>query len=204
MDRTELLREESEKLIKDRCAGSIRLAIGELEDRLDEICGSLKEALEELFLKAADMQKRGSRGEISCMGISYCLSGILTGNYGLRLELYDRELYLDREECCVIWDPEFATVRLQEDIGWYSREIRRRVPRVKTYELQEYAVKCMDCYMCLLWKVLRQLLPLLSGEVSAAGCICRGGGIEAFFGEYMGRCARLCGGNGNELFSTGL
>lgn len=204
MDRPELLREESEKLIKVRCAGSIQLAIEELGDRQDEIYGSLKEALAELFLKAADMQKRGERGEISYLGICYCLSGILTGNYGLRLELYDREFYLDRVECCVIWNPKFATRRLQEDIDWYSREIRRRVPRVKTYELQDYARKCMDCYMCLLLKLLRQLLPVLSREMSVGGCICRREGIDTFFGEYMGRCTRLSGGDGDELFSCGL
>ena len=79
------------------------------KDEETDILAGLEERLGEVFQKAQQMQKADRKGKICTMGISYLQSSVLTGNYELRIDLYDKEFYLDSAECCTYWNPAFIT-----------------------------------------------------------------------------------------------
>ena len=78
-----------------------------------EIIAGLQEKLQEVFQKAQQMQKVDRKGKICTMGVSYLQSSVLTGSYDLRIDLYDKEFYLDSAECCTYWKPAFITEYIQ-------------------------------------------------------------------------------------------
>ena len=85
-----------------------------------EIIAGLQEKLQEVFQKAQQMQKVDRKGKICTMGVSYLQSSVLTGSYDLRIDLYDKEFYLDSAECCTYWKPAFITEYIQKDIKYFK------------------------------------------------------------------------------------
>lgn len=59
-----------------------------------EILAGLEDKFGEVFQKAQQMQNADRKGKICTMGISYLQSSALTGNYELRIDLYDKDFYL--------------------------------------------------------------------------------------------------------------
>ena len=108
------------------------------KDGETEILTGLEEKLQVVFQKAQQMQKADRKGKICTMGISYLQSSVLTENYELRIDLYDKEFYLDSAECCTYWKPEFVTGYLLQDVEYFKKEIRFKIPQIKTYELQQF------------------------------------------------------------------
>ena len=119
------------------------------KDGETEILTGLEEKLQEVFQKAQQMQKADRKGKICTMGISYLQSSVLTGNYELRIDLYDKEFYLDSAECCTYWKPEFVTGYLLQDVEYFKKEIRFKIPQIKTYELQQFIDGYLLNYMYL-------------------------------------------------------
>lgn len=120
------------------------------KDGETEILTGLEEKLQVVFQKAQQMQKADRKGKICTMGISYLQSSVLTENYELRIDLYDKEFYLDSAECCTYWKPEFVTGYLLQDVEYLKKEIRFKIPQIKTYELQQFIDGYLLNYMYLL------------------------------------------------------
>ena len=93
------------------------------KDEETEILTGLEEKLQEVFQKAQQMQKADKKGKICTMGISYLQNSVLTGSYELRIDLYDKEFYLDSAECCTYWKPEFITRYLLKDVEHFKNVI---------------------------------------------------------------------------------
>ena len=158
--------------------------------------------MQELFSIAEKMQEGGDRESITDLAVCYLLSSTLTGNYEVRLDLYDRDFYLDEEECCIYWEPEFLTKYLKEDIEYFKKEIRMKIPQMKTYEIQEFTDAHRNDYMLILMLFFRQMLSKIFQRMDAY----RGGNAEVdkekfrvIFGEYMGNYEVLYGEGGEEL-----
>ena len=129
------------------------------KDGETEILTGLEEKLQVVFQKAQQMQKADRKGKICTMGISYLQSSVLTENYELRIDLYDKEFYLDSAECCTYWKPEFVTGYLLQDVEYLKKEIRFKIPQIKTYELQQFIDGYLLNYMYLLAQFFQQILP---------------------------------------------
>ena len=109
--------------------------------------------------KAQQMQKVDRKGKICTMGVSYLQSSVLTGSYDLRIDLYDKEFYLDSAECCTYWKPAFITEYIQKDIKYFKYNIHGKVPQIRTYEIQEFMDGYIINYLYLLAQFLEQIMP---------------------------------------------
>ncbi len=153
----------------------------------ETILKAFQNALEELYLTAGKMQSSGEKGTLSYLGICYCLSSAYTGNYGLRLDLYDKEFYLDETVCCVYWNPNFFVSHLEEDIACFRHVIKQKIPRVKAYEEQQFIVGYVRNYMYIVLEFLRQKMPNVLKKVKKDD-LQVSEEFRIFFGEYMGKC----------------
>lgn len=133
-----------------------------------EIIAGLQEKLQEVFQKAQQMQKVDRKGKICTMGVSYLQSSVLTGSYDLRIDLYDKEFYLDSAECCTYWKPAFITEYIQKDIKYFKYNIHGKVPQIRTYEIQEFMDGYIINYLYLLAQFLEQIMPQILCKVRPA------------------------------------
>ena len=157
------------------------------KDEETDILAGLEERLGEVFQKAQQMQKADRKGKICTMGISYLQSSVLTGNYELRIDLYDKEFYLDSAECCTYWNPAFITEYIQKDIKYSKYNIHGKVPQIRTYEIQEFMDGYIINYLYLLAQFLEQIMPQILCKIRPAFREVMDDGMHVIFGEYMGK-----------------
>ena len=157
------------------------------KDEETEILAGLEERLQEVFQKAQQMQKADRKGNICTMGISYLQSSVLTGSYELRIDLYDKEFYLDSAECCTYWKPEFITGYLSKDVEYFKNEIRFKVTQIKAYEIQQFIDGYVLNYMYLLAQFFQQILPQVLDKTKTLFQQVAEENMTVIFGEYMGK-----------------
>ncbi len=138
------------------------------------------------------------------MGISYLQSSVLTGNYELRIDLYDKEFYLDSAECCTYWNPAFITEYIQKDIKYFKYNIHGKVPQIRTYEIQEFMDGYIINYLYLLAQFLEQIMPQILCKIRPAFREVMDDGMHVIFGEYMGKGMIIVGRQRNEVLSVKL
>ena len=108
-ERQQQIMEIGKGMMEPRFMGQLPELMKNYKAEETEIIAGLQEKLQEVFQKAQQMQKVDRKGKICTMGVSYLQSSVLTGSYDLRIDLYDKEFYLDSAECCTYWKPAFIT-----------------------------------------------------------------------------------------------
>lgn len=186
MDRQELFRTESAILMEPVFQRSVAALMENYAQNEQSIKGSLQDVLANLCSQAGALQERGEKDAIAWLGICYFLSSTYTGNYEIRMDLYDSESYLDERSCYLYWNPGFITSYLLEDRAYFQKNIRQKVPRVKTWEEQQFLGEYARSYMYILGEFLRQQVPDILKEVQRNGVLTTDD-FRIFFGEYMGK-----------------
>lgn len=200
MDRRDKIRETGNRLMKQVLWDSMQELMAEYKRREDTCLQTFSGALQQLVDLTAQRQREGVKGKVCYLGICYCRSSVFTDIHEIKLDTYDAELYLDEEECSLFWEPDFVFDFYKRDMQYFRTNIRKEIPRVRTYEIQQYGTGYWLNYIHILSEFLRQKLPEAMGRVSMEG-MQRDGTLQVFFGEYMGRGAVLYEEEGNEVFS---
>lgn len=169
---------------------SMETLMKEYKENEEAILQNFQNVLEKLYRTAAEMQIGGSKGAVAYLGICYCLSSAYTGNYEFRLDMYDKEFYLDENESCVYWMPDFINTYLERDIAYFRKTIKEKVPRVKEYEERQFIIGYMRNYMYIVLEFLRQKLYGTLEKIEK-GDIRTSEDFTVFFGEYMGKCTTV-------------
>lgn len=187
MDRRDLIKEEGNRFMQPVLHSSMAALMEEYKKNEKEILQGFQNTLEKLYLTAAEMQMNRGKEALSFMGICYCLSSAYTGNYEFRLDVYDKAFYLDENECCVYWKPDFINTYLERDIAFFRKTIKKKVPKVREYEEQQFVIGYMRNYMYIVLEFLRQRLPEVLGRIKRED-VKISEDFKVFFGEYMGKC----------------
>lgn len=186
MDRQQMILEKGRQMMEPIFQDSMEQMMKEYKLRENEILNELCGKVAGLFELAKKMQEEGARDPITDLGICYLLSSNLTGNYELRLDLYDRDFYLDEEECCTYWEPEFLTTYLKKDREYFKKEIRKQIPQIKTYEMQDFLDLYRNNYMYILLQFFQQMLPEIFKRIEKKSEGITTEEFRVIFGEYMG------------------
>lgn len=187
MDRQDLIKDEGNRLMQPVLRSSMQILMKEYKENEETILQTFQQTLEKLYQMAAEIQTKGKKEALSYLGISYCLSSAYTGNYEFRLDVYDKELYLDEIECCVYWKPDFIHTCLERDIAYFSKKIKEKIPRVREYEERQFIMAYMRNYMYIVLEFLRQKLPEVLERIKRDN-VKISEDFKVFFGEYMGNC----------------
>lgn len=152
-----------------------------------KILAELKERLKEVFEKAQQLQEEAAKGKICTMAFSSLQSSVLTESYELRIDLYDKELYLDSAECCTYWRPEFITKYLLKDTEYFKNKICMKIPQIKSYEIQQFIDGYVLNYRYLLVQFFQQILPQVLEDIKKVFPETAEENMTVIFGEYMGK-----------------
>ena len=98
------------------------------------------------------------------------------------------------------WEPGFIFHFYHTDMQYFRTHIRKVIPRVRTWEIQQYGEGYWMNYVYILSEFLRQKLPEAMGRISMEGLL-KDEKLRVFFGEYMGRGAVLYEEASDEIFS---
>lgn len=186
MDRQELIKNTGNQFMEPVLYQSFTALLQAYKRDEERIFGAFQNALEELYSKAKEMQLSGKKDSLSSLGICYCLSSVYTGNYEVRLDVYNEEFYLDESECCVYWEPDFIVSYLVEDMEYFRKVIKQKISQIKIYEEQQFLTGYMRNYMYALLEFLRQEMPNVPEQMQKRG-IQVAEEFQVFFGEYMGK-----------------
>lgn len=173
--------------MEPRFMGQLPELMKNYKDEETDILEGLEERIGEVFQKAQQMQNADRKGKICTMGISCLQSSVLTGSYEMRIDLYDKEFYLDKAECCTYWKPEFITKYLLKDVEYFKNEIRFKVPQIKSYEIQQFIDGYLLNYMYLLVQFFQQILPQVLAKAKTLFQEVAEENMTVIFGEYMGK-----------------
>ena len=186
-ERQQQIMEIGKGMMEPRFMGQLPELMKNYKAEETEIIAGLQEKLQEVFQKAQQMQKVDRKGKICTMGVSYLQSSVLTGSYDLRIDLYDKEFYLAKAECCTYWKPEFITKYLLKDVEYFKNEIRFKVPQIKSYEIQQFIDGYLLNYMYLLVQFFQQILPQVLSKAKTLFQEVAEENMTVIFGEYMGK-----------------
>lgn len=193
--------ETGNQLMKQILWDSMQELLAAYKYREDTYLHTFSGALQQLTNMAVRKQKDGAKGKICYLGICYCRSSVFTNIHEMKLDAYGEEIYLDEEECSLFWEPNFIFDFYKRDMQYFRTNIRKEIPRVRTWEIQQYGMGYWMNYIYILSEFLRQKLPEAMEQISMEG-LQRDGKLKVFFGEYMGRSAVLYEEGCNEIFSN--
>ena len=199
MDRKDEIRETGNRMMKQVLWDSLQELMADYKSREEIHLREFSDILQQLFALTAQRQREGTKGRACYLGICYCLSSVFTGNYEMKLDIYDKEMYLDENECCLYWRPGFIFDYYQRDMEYFRKNIGKEVPRVRTYEIQQYGTGYLLNYMHILSEFLHQKLPEVMEKISPEE-LQTDGKLQFFFGKYMDRGVILYEENRDEIF----
>ena len=186
-ERQQQIMEIGKEIMEPIFMGQLPKLMKNYKDEETDILAGLEERLGEVFQKAQQMQNADRKGKICTMGISYLQNSVLTGSYELRIDLYDKEFYLDSAECCTYWKPEFITRYLLKDVEHFKNVIRFKVPQIRGYEIQQFIDGYLLNYMYLLAQFFQQILPQVLDKTKTLFQEVAEENMSVIFGEYMGK-----------------
>lgn len=177
MSRLEEIREEVEKLYEERFRKTCEVIQRELEDCWEELEKDIEKVLKELVMKADVMQKEGAKGEKKYLVISHLYSSFLAETYEYRMDILDKEMYMDMQEVCSYWTPYFLIPHIKKDYEYFEKNMKGKFIRLREYEIKEVERGYQFYYHSLIYEIfscLKKRIPMLAD-------------FKVLFGEYMGK-----------------
>lgn len=105
----------------------------------------------ELHKDPADETKAAS------LGITYCLSSILTKSYAFRLYLYGKEFWLEEKPAELIWKPPYFFEFLEGDMVSIVKGLGGSFPRLCRAEEDAVMLQCADYYLAAVQKLCEDM-----------------------------------------------
>jgi len=125
-----------ETIIKER--------LEELQDyfftKRDFILDDLQKKITLLCKEAYDLQMQEQKEPIRCLSISHMQHCVYTKQYEMRLDLYNKDFYLDPQKVYQYCDMSFLFQFFEKDMEYFCEHIRFHIQSI-LYPLREYEEK---------------------------------------------------------------
>lgn len=197
MDKRMALADFMEKYVTDKWEQDF-VAINEAYVREQErINAGLISAFEEACRNAAKLQEQGLKGEIQYIHFSYLRTSIQENTSYYRIDAYDTNWFLDREECCSLWDASFIFQPLFERMNGLETKKAGYARKVTSMDIERIKQTEALNYHFLAIEFLRESVPLLLGS-TAYQHMNKSTEISILAGEYIDQSEILYANSGTE------
>ncbi len=122
---------------------------------------------------------------------SYLHSSIFLRKYLIRLELAGDELYLKEPLAEVYWDAGDIYRLLERDIEEIQKGMEFKVPRIRSYEVDEIRYAYAPYYHGMVKEIIREMIAGIVGDCDNQTDEEGQDQIAILFGEYMGEAEVL-------------
>jgi hypothetical protein len=184
MERVEEMTQFAKQCLAERFERNLNLIEKEYEEDSGSITKGFIGTFDRLCGRCAGLQKQGLKKKIKYINIFFLQSSVITKSYDMQISLFDENFYFDNAEISEYWRPLFIMKYFDEDIGYFSELMKKRLPRVQDYEIEELRLKYAHDYFIVAGKfckeIIPQILPLPSFEKMQ-----KEDGFKILFGGYM-------------------
>lgn len=188
MERQEQILATMQEILAPRLQDKIRVTLQSIakNEYHDE---NLMQAMDKLFQNASKQQEQGKKGPIAFCVCSLLYSSVLMKTYDLRIDLYDKDFYLDETETSVQWhSPAYKDIDLE--IQTFSSVLRKQLIRVRDFEVEDasyqYALYHNALTLALFTSHINDFWTLKSYQ-----SLLIDNKMDVFFGEYIGETVLL-------------
>ncbi len=144
----------------------------------------LLDSLKELFDKAKIMQNSEEKDDIAYITFTFLYSKVLQNKNGLRIDVLDKNLYLDEQEVYVFWEPTEIFVWVEEDMKYIERYLSSSFISLKKYEFLELYNSYLVNYYQILAKMLIKMVPCIQ-SMQSYKALKKEKEVKVLLGEYM-------------------
>lgn len=112
------------------------------------------DCLKDVFTKTKKLQEKGKKGKTAYISFSLLYSSTLLNKNGLRIDIYDKDFYLDKQEVCTFWEPLEIFKYVEEDMKYVEQYLGSSYVPINTHE----RVELYNSYLINYYQVTIQVL----------------------------------------------
>ncbi|HEX3077399.1 MAG TPA: hypothetical protein VHQ24_11105 [Lachnospiraceae bacterium] len=171
-------------IMEEQYKHSIALFLHEFKDRKQVYKQEFMKVIDQVLLKGIEKQENGRKERIAYICIFFLKSSIMTSSYQMQINLYDQNLYMDRNDVFTKWDTTFLMKYFENDIAVLNRMAKQRIYHwgYKEYQLltMEYVKMYMDLLELYCADFIRDMLLLESYDR-----INKEDTVKVYYGGYL-------------------
>lgn len=173
-----------EKEIKACVEKRLQLLSGYTKEDKQMLKEKLKTSCNTVFKQAIKQQEEGKKEAIGVIAFSFLRSFIQHQRYEIRIDVYNKDYFLDEKECSAYWDVGELFEQLDEDIDYLIQCTKQKIIRLKTYEINWIKQQYRLTYMQWLAAYLGMNYPtILEGDTYNS--LKKEDELMIVFGEYL-------------------
>ena len=161
MDRSEQIFALIKPLSQDRFEQSQRLIEEHCEKHGNEIAAEVISTFISAFGQAADLQRDEEKGAAQYLLLSHLYSGVWTGGYSIKLDVFDKRLYADPHEVDAYLELNWLHGFLAEDMAYFRKGLLKHIPSLKEYELEQIRYRYVHYYHAVALTLISEIIPAL-------------------------------------------
>ena len=189
--KTQQIMELTDKILPQRMQKNFEEIIQKFEaDPLIYVRGLL-DGLKETFEKTVELQEQGNKKEVAYIAFSLLYSKILQKKNGLRIDVLDKDAYLDAEEVSFFWEPKEIFDYVDVDINYVVKYLSSSYVSLKEYEILELYNSYLLNYYQLLEILLYKIVPCIK-DMKSYQHLKKEPEVKVVVGEYMDKFHCIC------------
>lgn len=137
INRKEMMTQYASELLEEQFLKSIKEIQKIYDNNAIEITTFYLNSFYILLQKTKELQIKQKKGKIQYICISFLRSSMYTKSHEYCINVYDSDFYLDFVELYHNWKPDFIMDYFESDIAYSVKILRKKVPRIQNFEIQE-------------------------------------------------------------------
>lgn len=189
MKKSEYIETLSEPINQLLADAKMRLETSYKEDK-DKYQLHLLSSLDMLFSACVEKQQSGQKSSVRYLCFHNLYASIETGIYEYKIALYDKNLYLDRNETAIYWFPVYYNPIIEKDMEALKVLLQKNFIRVRDFDIklmQKYYIKrLLDFTPEDIWDIKEML-----SEIPTYEAMQKEKEFSTYVGEFMGTVTEL-------------
>ncbi|WP_160690543.1 hypothetical protein [Clostridium sp. C2-6-12] len=190
VDKEKVLKEFEEKYVKGRYITEFKKILEEYTENKEEIEENLSEVFNSVCKEAILLQEKQLKGEIKYIYFSMIRTMLLENKGSWRIDLYDENWFLDKEECSINIDLNF----IYEHLFYHMEELLEKKKEygrtIKENDIQIIKQKEANAYHCFAVYVIKDLLKIFLEDLAYKE-MKKKEDIVIMAGEYMDAAIKI-------------
>lgn len=184
-DKEEVLKEFKEKYVDNLWINNFVENDEFYRNNKEEIDSKLRMQFESVCKKCIDLQEENLKGEIHYIYFSLLRTSILEGKGEFRIDFYDENWFLDKEECSINMDLSFLYQTLFEMESSLKSKKMEYGRDITDMDIEDIIMDEADKYHILCAEFLKEIINEQFINIDSYKEINKGSNLKILVGEFM-------------------
>ncbi|WP_202113494.1 hypothetical protein [Paenibacillus sp. MMS18-CY102] len=184
MNRQAALDDLVERFVMNQWITDLALIESEYERRQAEIESAFLAAFDEACKQSAMLQQTGGKGKAVYIYISLLRTQVMEGRAGYRIEVYDENWFMDRQDCAGVWEADFIFQPLFARMEALKGQLGQYARKVTVMDIDQMIQLELITYHTLTIELLKEMVPRLLPRSEWFESMVRSDALKILAGEY--------------------